>query len=325
MSKQHVAVMSFLNIEDAKKRDAIVSDYLAIVQRLQQKSLNEKAQDLVRHDDIERALEPVVRSTGKSTEAITRELIPIKEEIQALNERLGKKEEEEEEEGNDREERQQEQEGQEEEEEEEEDEVHPNVVEVYYQKVAGDKLDKYFGVTIIDGRYKMGDKYVHVIGPDLVIDRKKYIGTKGLWSLIMRKTPTDYSREDLITYRDVILRTNAMKYPNNLKPTSRVASTTKWREIFPLFEDIDIGEEEELIHRDGGTRVIEEEQQRGSGVVQFLPADIKGMEAKLTCLLGEYRAGNRLCRNEIVSLLDELLRRKRISRKEYQDINTFLQ
>ena len=64
----------------------------------------------------------------------------------------------------------------------------------------------------------------------------------------------------------------------------------------------------------------------GSGI-QFLPGDIKGLQIKLNYLLAEYRAGNRssLIRNEIVSLLDELLRRKRISRKEYRDVNTFLQ
>ena len=80
--------MSFLDNKDPKKRDAIVSDYLATMKRLQQKNLNEKAQDLTRHDDIERALKSVVRSTGKSTEAITKEPIPIKDEIKALNERL---------------------------------------------------------------------------------------------------------------------------------------------------------------------------------------------------------------------------------------------
>ena len=67
--------------------------------RLQQKNLNEIAQDLVRGDDIERALEPVVRSTLRSTEAITKEQIPIKDEIKAFNERLNTQE-------NDREEHQ---------------------------------------------------------------------------------------------------------------------------------------------------------------------------------------------------------------------------
>ena len=106
---------------------------------------------MVRRDDIERALEPVVRSTGKLTEAITKELIPIKDDIKALNERLKNQE-------NDREKHQQEQE----EEESEEDESQPNIVQVFYQKVPREKLDKYFGVIMEGSRYKMGDKYVHV-------------------------------------------------------------------------------------------------------------------------------------------------------------------
>ena len=72
-------------------------------------------------------------------------------------------------------------------------------------------------------------------------------------------------------------------------------------------------------HRNGGG---------SDGIIQFLPGDIKGLETKLNYLLGEYRAGNRsslLTRNQIVSILDVLLRRKRISRKEYREINTFLQ
>ena len=69
------------------------------------------------------------------------------------------------------------------------------------------------------------------------------------------------------------------------------------------------------------------EEKTGKGIMmQFLPGDIKGLQTKLNYLLAEYRAGNRLStRNEIVSILDELLRRKKISRKEYKDINTFLQ
>ena len=170
----------------------------------------------------------------------------------------------------------------------------------------------------------MGKKDVHVKGSDHVIDHKTCIGTQGIWSLIMKRHPTDYSREDLITYRDVIFHTNAIMYPNNLEPTSRVTSTTKWREIFPLFDSVDKEEEESPSHNQRETRSIE--QQHGNGVVQFLPGDIKGLETKLNYLIEEYRAGNRLStRNEIVSILDELLRRRKISRKEYKDINTFLQ
>ena len=83
-------------------------------------------------------------------------------------------------------------------------------------------------------------------------------------------------------------------------------STKKWRDIFPLFKELP-------------------PSSKGNGLV-FLPGDIKGLETKLTYLLGEYRAGNRSStRNEIVPILDELLRRKTISRKEYKEINNFLQ
>jgi hypothetical protein len=179
--------MSCLNIKDPKKRDAIASDYLATVKRLQ-RNLNEKAQDLVRRDDIE----PIVRS----------------------NERLDNQE-------NDREMEEEEEEKVEEETEEPEDLLHSNIIEIYYQKLSKEKLDKYFGVIIEDDRrYKMGDKYVHIKGSDLVIDHKKYICTRGLWSLIMKNHPKFYSRKDVIRTRDVILRTNAMKHTN-----SRVTST----------------------------------------------------------------------------------------------------
>ena len=205
------------------------------------------------------------------------------------------------------------------EEEEEEEEDLPNIVQVYYQKVPKEKLDKYFGVIMEDdGRYKMGNKYIQIVkgGGDFTIDGKRYTGTKGLWSLIMKRKPTDYSHQDLAVYQDVVLRTNVIDHPNNIEPSSRVTTTKKWREIFPLFIKEDIPQ-----HHSG----LETTEHVGEGIF-FLPGDIKGLETKLNYLLGEYRAGNRssAVRNEIVSILDELLRRKRISRKEYQDINTFL-
>ena len=56
--------------------------------------------------------------------------------------------------------------------------------------------------------------------------------------------------------------------------------------------------------------------------IQFLPGDIKGLQTKLTYLLGEYRAGNTAAtHNQIVAVADELLRRGKISKEEYHKIN----
>ena len=80
--------MSFLNITDLRKRDSIVDDYLATVKRLQHRDINERAQDLARQDDLNRMFAPVIEATGKSTAAITKELVPIREEMKTLSERL---------------------------------------------------------------------------------------------------------------------------------------------------------------------------------------------------------------------------------------------
>ena len=74
-------LMFFLNIKDPKKRESIVADYLATVKRLQRRDINERAQDLSGQDDLNRMFEPVVKSTGKSTDAIIKELVPIREEM----------------------------------------------------------------------------------------------------------------------------------------------------------------------------------------------------------------------------------------------------
>ena len=77
--------MSFLNITDPKKRDSIVADYLATIKIL---DINERSKELVRQDVLNRMFEPVVESTGKSTQVIAKELVPIREEMKTLNGRL---------------------------------------------------------------------------------------------------------------------------------------------------------------------------------------------------------------------------------------------
>ena len=91
-------------------------------------------------------------------------------------------------------------------------------------------------------------------------------------------------------------------------------------------------DDDELIDKEDGDdeSIDKEETGEGNGSVdgtgiQFLPGDIKGLNTKLNLLLAEFAAGNRSStRNQIVGILDELKRRKRISRKDYTDINSFL-
>ena len=59
--------------------------------------------------------------------------------------------------------------------------------------------------------------------------------------------------------------------------------------------------------------------------IQFLPGDIKGLQTKLTYLLGEYCAGNTSAtRNQIVAIADELFRRGHLSIEQYRNIDSII-
>ena len=62
---------------------------------------------------------------------------------------------------------------------------------------------------------------------------------------------------------------------------------------------------------------------KGYGV-GYLPGDINGLARKLNLLATEFFAGNTTVRNELVHVLDALLRLKQLTRKEYTDINARL-
>ena len=59
------------------------------------------------------------------------------------------------------------------------------------------------------------------------------------------------------------------------------------------------------------------------GVV-YLPGDINGLARKLQLLAAEFFAGNTTVRNELVHVLDALLRLKQLTRKEYTNITARL-
>ena len=163
------------------------------------------------------------------------------------------------------------------------------------------KIDKYFGIfQRSDGKYQMGRLEVTVGKDEIIVAGIRYSKSDGLWDLIMSKIPTNFTAEDLNLYRQLVQQTDVMNHPNDLNNNSRPKSTYKWRKIFSKFRS-------------------------GEGI-QFLPGDIKGLQNKLHYLLAEFRAGNiSATQNQIVAITDELLRRKRLSRAEYNNINNFVQ
>ena len=312
--------MSFLDIKDAKRRDAIVSEYLELRKRMKHQNIENRTQDFARQEDLRQMFEPVVESTGKSAEVIANKLAPIHEGIKTMNEKMNNviaatQQHPQEPDGGE-----------------------PiNMYGEYIQKYGGrssNALDKYYGIHS-DGphQYTIGNKNLTITEhSDLILDGRKYKATVGLWALIMLNRPENiYSSDDLNTYRDIIIQSNAAtSVPHDVAHYAR--RTYKWTDILSKLlhtPQSEAHESEEEIRQ--GYHIAENTASRdvpssGDGI-QFLPSDIKGLQTKLGYLLGEYRAGNRssLTYNQIVSILDELLRRKRLSRSEYRDINTFIQ
>ena len=292
--------MAFIDIKDPRKRDEIVADYLSTIRRVQQRNEDERAVGLARQVVLEKTFNPLIKATEKSTKAITEELQNINKPTpppppptavrrkRTWTENYGS-----------------------------------NALDYYLNEYNKKDLDKYYGIQSFNDDLMMGEKEIIVDeNSDIKVDETTYKGTPGLWSLVMQASPKEYTEDDFEKYRDLVMRTDVISHPRGVvKGISRPAQTYKRKMILNNFiqqndEEDNDGEETK---EDGG-------EYSGTGVIQFLPGDIKGLSTKLNLLLAEYVAGNRspITRNQIVGIIDELKRRKRISRKEYTDINIFL-
>ena len=295
--------MAFIDIKDPKERDRFVADYLSTVKTIQQRNEDEKALGLKRQIDLEKTFNPVIKATEMSTKAITKEIKNIKpprptlsvprKRIWDVNNGL-------------------------------------TAIDYYLNKYGKKNLDKYHGIQREGDKLMMGDKEI-ILDDDsnIHVDAKTFIGTPGLWSLIMLKTPKNFTDVDLVAYRELVKTTDVIQHPRSvILGVSRPGQKNKYRKIFRTITSDN--SDDDAMNEDEEEEEEEEDEEEGNkGVagsgIQFLPGDIKGLIIKLNLLLAEFAAGNRSStRNQIVGILDELKRRKRISRKDYTDINLFL-
>ncbi len=169
-----------------------------------------------------------------------------------------------------------------------------DALDYYFNHYKGD-IDTLFGIRIEGGKYMMGDKEVDIVNNNVYVDGHEYLGTTALWALIMEKVPDmrQVQSEQLQKYKELVGETDVLEYAlNNHKNAKRF----------------------------GKYKIITQE---GSGI-SFLPSDIGSLQEKLNLLLGEFNAGNRATRNEIVAIVDNLISRKKIKREEVKDINNYL-
>jgi len=142
----------------------------------------------------------------------------------------------------------------------------------------------------------------------MIINGERYRGTEGLWELVtMKKTKTiAYDGEDIKKYKEITVETGATRNRKNpQKPASNKGQ--KW-EIFirPIWEK----------HVKAPKRNVNRKKQ-GLG---FLPSDPNDLCERLELLMASKQAGNTGLRNEIVSICDELLRQKILSRDTHKNL-----
>lgn len=74
----------------------------------------------------------------------------------------------------------------------------------------GRAVDTTYGVRVDGDRWMIGDKPIEVDGDDIIINEKKYEGTRGLYELIFMNSPNEYIYDelDLENYKLILLDTN---------------------------------------------------------------------------------------------------------------------
>ncbi|XP_065640494.1 uncharacterized protein LOC136073068 [Hydra vulgaris] len=172
-------------------------------------------------------------------------------------------------------------------------------LKLYTTKNSKKVSDDIFGIHYneSDKKFYIGKKPITIEGNDITIERKKYIGTPGLWEIIVKSHPVRYTNDDRNKYKEILDQTDAIRSNLNLAKPKSSRSYKYTNVIKPIWEEM-IGKS-------------------GKGVV-ILPSDPNALFDMLKLRLAGLQAGNTGTRNEIVAICDELLRQGQIDDDEYK-------
>ena len=290
--------MSFLKISDPKKRDFVVQEFLKTKRNIQQHSLAEKTGDQEFATQMSKMFKPLIDTQREVGEKVQQSIEKMPQPLPAITFPAFPSIRADDDESNQGE--------------------PTNIGSIagkYLMKFASkDGVDKTFGLYDKDGVFYMGDKQVLISGNNLIVNDKEYQGTPGLWELITSKTPDSeiFTDGDYEQYQNILVETNAMRQNNDPTSTKPKGSRgQKWRvyvkPIWDMYKDM---------------------EKDGSGTSRaakplILPSDPSALLERFDLLVASKQAGNTGVQNEIVSILDELLRQKIIDRNQYKNMLTY--
>ena len=294
--------MAFIDIKDPQKRDRIVQDYINSKKEFQQKSENNKAEGLQQQIELEKTYTPLIKATQESAKKITTEIKNSRANVEQEKGYWKK-------------------------------DFAKSAIN-YYLNISKNK-DKYYGIQKRGDDYVMGSKIITIDNQsNITVDDTKFEGTPGLWELIMLTKPSNYTSKDMLEYENLVEKTQVIFNPLTKEKNDRPKATAKYKDILSTLEqayDDDEGEEgeeeeerkEEVEGENENEKTKKDESDEGgsgSGI-QFLPGNITGLLDRLKLLYAERGAGNiKSTTNEIVGILDELLRLRYLNREEYHAV-----
>ena len=292
--------MSFLKINDPLKRDAIVKEYLELKKKIRSNFLSERIGEQQLQTDLSKFYKPITETQKATTREITEELKPISEGLKTIRKEVHdipgivsdmeavKRY------------------GQEKQEEEEELMGLGKIAKEYLKR---SNTDETFGIRNEKGLSYIGDKQVIIVNNNIIVDDRKFKGTRRLWELLMSKNPNTFyvDDDDYNEYSKLMVKTNALHKDYNPKnPYPRSSRGNKWnlvRDIWANREDI-----------------RKKEGYEGEGVV-VIPSDPNALLERLDLLLASQEAGHTGVRNDLVSICDELKRQGVLDTKAYKKLN----
>ena len=162
-------------------------------------------------------------------------------------------------------------------------------------------IDNVYGVYFTDAGTFLGDKAFDIDGYDnLIIDGVKYKSTRGLFELIFKKVPKDYTEDDKQKYKNILLATNAHRHHHNAQSRMLGNRGYKYRYIIaPLFEKEGRGVKN--IKRIPHSMTVTENK------VDYVHWDDPNeLVGRLRLLDSSRQAGNNAHDNEFLSIIEEL-------------------
>ena len=162
------------------------------------------------------------------------------------------------------------------------------------------------------GKWTMGNKQIEIDGDNLtvVMDRASnrrinYSGTPGLYELIFKKKPVDYTHPDELEYADLLERTSSYRQKNDPKEQIKGTSMHKYKNIIrPLLDNIKSEAPNRRYTTGSGYDASMLVDDRTTQYVYF--NDYDEIVDRLRKLYASQEAGNTSHTNEIQSIIEEL-------------------